>query len=293
MKDLDLSVFSDVDKENWSILAKKQLKGGDPKEVLNWRNTAGIELTSYYDTSDLSDKEYLSDFFTNIQPHKWKLYQRIEVNQEAEANKKGIEALMGGCDGVIFNVISHPNLDTLLEGIDSSICDLGINGDLNIDPTNFTGPRILPKKGNTLLVKEASNAVKQVIEAVSGINEHTYIFRTALNDFFLEIATIRALKYLLTNNNHQDIHIHSSVPFHHSKEYQWFLNTTSGLASILGGSNSIDLPTAIGDERISRNTANLIREESGIAEYSDQCGGSYYIESLTDRIIKAASLRQN
>jgi methylmalonyl-CoA mutase N-terminal domain/subunit len=100
----------------------------------------------------------------------------------------------------------------------------------------------------------------------------------------MEIATLRALKFLLKKSGH--IHIHTHIPKHASDEHQWFLNTTAGLASILGGSHSIDFSTAIGDPRISRNTGNLIREESGIEEYSDQCGGSYYIEVLTDRIVK-------
>ena len=54
----------------------------------------------------------------------------------------------------------------------------------------------------------------------------------------------------------------------------------------MGGSHSVDFSTASGDTRISRNTGNLIREESGINTYSDQCGGSYYVETLTDKIIK-------
>ena len=101
LKDLDLSIFPTISKENWGFLAEKQLKGEDPNQVLKWQNTADIDLLGYYDESDIKSLSYLTEFFKNLAPHRWKLYQQIEVDQDKEANRQILEALMGGCDGVI------------------------------------------------------------------------------------------------------------------------------------------------------------------------------------------------
>jgi hypothetical protein len=163
------------------------------------------------------------------------------------------------------------------------ICDIGLRSDEEMDTVQGIKMMLSPN-GNCKIISETKNPILQIGEALDS-QKYPYIYRHSLPDFFLEIATLRAMKYLF-----QEIgiapHIHSHVPRHPSDEHQWFLNTTAGLASILGGTNSIDFTTAIGDPRISRNTGNLIREESGIYEYTDQCGGSYYVEMLTHKIIE-------
>ena len=58
----------------------------------------------------------------------------------------------------------------------------------------------------------------------------------------------------------------------------------------------IQLKSAHGDwrdPRITRNVGNLIREESKITEYQDQCGGAYLVEVLTDQIIKGGFKMSN
>ncbi|MEM6812768.1 MAG: methylmalonyl-CoA mutase family protein [Bacteroidota bacterium] len=130
-----------------------------------------------------------------------------------------------------------------------------------------------------------SDQVRCLLKAIDTSSK--WVYRKAFPDFFLEIATVRAFRFMLNiKKKRNDIRIHTSIPHHKLAENQWFLNTTSGLASILGGSDSIDIPTAIGHDRISRNIGHLIREESGIDMYEDQCGGSYLIESLTHQIIQ-------
>lgn len=284
MKELDLNIFPEISKDEWLQLAENQLKGADPNTELAWKNTGDLNLNAYYDRSDIEGLSYLEDFFSSINPHKWKLYEQIEVSNAGTANEQAIKALMGGCDGIIFK--NPENWNTLLKDIDTQICDINMisDGDMSSD-SNLTGFKLY-KAGNCITSSEVLDPINQVFQLVNSINKETYIHRTALGDFFLEIATIRSLRYLLETNGNENIKIHSQVPLHAESDHQWFLNTTSGLASVLGGSHSIDLPTATGDSRISRNTGNLIREESGIIEYSDQCGGSYYIEVLTDKIIK-------
>ncbi|GAB4238095.1 MAG: hypothetical protein Tsb0034_13500 [Ekhidna sp.] len=280
MEDLDLSVFEHADKAQWIQLAQDQLKGEDPLQKLRW-NTGGIEeLLPYYDQSDIEDLGAQISFFEALPPHRWKLFQRVVVKDERQANKEALAALEGGCDGVIFEVDASCQKEALLTGINLEICDVSLAGD---QTASWEGT-FASTRSNTYITSEIVSAISQVADLMENATSNAYLVRPAFADFFLEIASVRALRYLLGKASEH--HIHSSVPPHSSEEYQWFLNTTAGLASILGGSHSIELHTAIGDPRISRNVGNLIREESKIEIYSDQCGGSYLVESLTEKIIR-------
>ncbi|MEQ9468505.1 MAG: methylmalonyl-CoA mutase family protein [Ekhidna sp.] len=292
MKNLDLTIFPPIPNDEWKQLAERQLKGANPDEELSWKNEAGIELKGYYDASDLEPLRYLADFFTTLPSHRWKLYEEVSVRETKFANQQVLKALMGGCDGVILKVSNVVELEEATSDVNIAICDICTISDEALSTKYFSGFQIMPN-GNCFRAKDVENPIDQISEVISGLLDHSYIYRHALSDFFLEIAAVRALRFLL-NQRGSNANIHTHVPLHHSKDHQWFLNTTAGLASILGGSHSIDFSTAIGDSRISRNTGNLIREESGIEEYKDQCGGSYYIEVLTDKIIKGVEekLRQ-
>ncbi len=68
------------------------------------------------------------------------------------------------------------------------------------------------------------------------------------------------------------------------------------MSAILGGADSLtvlpfdvpyETPTAFA-ERIARNQQLVIKEESYFDKVADPAAGSYYIESLTDSLIKAA-----
>ncbi|MEQ9007873.1 MAG: methylmalonyl-CoA mutase family protein [Ekhidna sp.] len=282
MKDLNLDIFPATNKEQWKQLAEKQLKGADPDRELTWKNNAEINLEAYYDTSDLDDLKYLQDYFEGIGSHKWKLYEEVEVDDEKNTNKNILKALMGGCDGIILKVNEDVDFESALKNVDRDICDIAIRSSKSFDLRGINGFLSAPE-GNCFESPISTNPISQISSILKGLSDKTHIYRTAYSDFFLEISSLRALRFLL---NRSDVQIHTNVPKHKSDEHQCFVKTTAGLASILGGTHSIDFSTVTGDSRISRNTGNLIREESGIEEYSDQCGGSYYVEVLTDRIIQ-------
>ena len=279
MKPLDLTTFSKVSLQEWHEEAQNQLKGKDPFAEFNWSSLGLENLKPYYDEASI---EGLSDqiaFFHQLPSHEWKLYDKIEVENESDANKIALAALIGGCDGIIFESQQLLNSEKLLSGIDMTICDISIKQQVE-GASGMNGI-------NTLTVTNSLDSVNQVSAILGSLSDsHQWVCRDAFADFFLEIATVRALRFLLnTRKSASQVKIHSCVPCHAVDEYQWFLNSTTGLASILGGSYSVNFETATGDPRISRNVGNIIREESGIDTYEDQCGGSYYVESLTHRII--------
>ena len=67
------------------------------------------------------------------------------------------------------------------------------------------------------------------------------------------------------------------------------------MSAVLGGTqslhtNSFDEALALPTEfsaRIARNTQLVIQEETGITNVVDPLAGSYYVESLTDELVKA------
>lgn len=276
----DLSTFERTETADWYLEAKNQLKGKNVLEEISWESFGIKNLKPYYDNSDLSSLSDQVKFFQALPRHAWKLFETVSDGDEKIANKKALDALTGGCDGIIFEITPSANHASILHNIDLEICEISID-------TPFKNAKGMNLE-NCLSILDEVNPVGQIRKVLEMLNEsHEWIRRNSFSDFFMEVATIRALRYLLnTERNGERIKIHSSISNHVSEDHQWFLNTTAGLASILGGSYSIDFPTAIGDPRISRNVGNIIREESGIDNYEDQCGGSFFVESLTYQLIK-------
>ena len=301
LKELDVKNFSDTSKSEWTFLAKNQLKGEDPNRALNWKIDGAIEIGAYHDASDLDDLEELTKFFKNLKPFNWKLYEEIAVDNEKLANEKAVEALQGGCDGIMFHVKKEAvNFDVVLQNIQMDICDISVISQENqineVELKNKLSGFILSKKNNTVYTCTSESQIDSITDTIDSLDSEQHIFRIATNDFFLEIASLRALRFLIYDQLKKDpfsIQIHTSTALHPQQDHQWFLNATAGLASILGSTNSIMFSTASGSSRISRNVGNLIREESGISQYAGQCNGSYYIEVLTHKIIQACKSRLN
>lgn len=129
-------------------------------------------------------------------------------------------------------------------------------------------------------------------------------------NFFMEIAKMRAARVLWAKIVKQfDPQNTKSMALRtHCQTSGWSLTaqdpynnvtrtTIEALAAALGGTqslhtNSLDeaiaLPTDF-SARIARNTQLYLQNETGITQVVDPLGGSYYLEYLTDQLIKAAS----
>ncbi|RJP38568.1 MAG: methylmalonyl-CoA mutase [Desulfobacteraceae bacterium] len=125
--------------------------------------------------------------------------------------------------------------------------------------------------------------------------------------FFMEIAMLRAARFLWAdlmkqfnpkNPNSLMLRTHcqtSGWSLTQQDPYNNIIRTTlECLAAVLGGTQSlhtnsfdeaVSLPTDL-SARVSRNTQIVIQEESQVCRVVDPLGGSYYIESLTNEIIR-------
>ena len=128
-------------------------------------------------------------------------------------------------------------------------------------------------------------------------------------DLFMNVAMLRAARYLwseavsgfgATNPKSLALRTHcqtSGWSLTEQDPYNNVIRTTiEALGATLGGTQSLHtnafdealgLPTDF-SARIARNTQIIIQEESEICRTVDPLAGSYYLESLTDRIVKQA-----
>ncbi len=136
----------------------------------------------------------------------------------------------------------------------------------------------------------------------------SFFFGVGMN-FFMEIAMLRAARFLwheivskFNPKNSKSLMLRTHVQtsgwsLTEQDPYNNIVRTTiEALAAALGGTQSlhtnsfdeaVSLPTAL-SSRIARNTQIILQEESQICRVIDPLGGSYYVEALTDGIIKEA-----
>ncbi len=136
----------------------------------------------------------------------------------------------------------------------------------------------------------------------------SFFFGVGMN-FFMEIAMLRAARFLwheivnqFNPKNPKSLMLRTHVQtsgwsLTEQDPYNNIIRTTiEALAAVLGGTQSlhtnsfdeaVSLPTEL-SSRIARNTQIVIQEESQVCRVVDPLGGSYYVEALTDGIIKEA-----
>jgi methylmalonyl-CoA mutase len=135
----------------------------------------------------------------------------------------------------------------------------------------------------------------------------SFFFGIGMN-FFMEIAKLRAARTLWAqimadfgaSPRSQMLRTHcqtSGVSLQEQDPYNNVIRTTvEAMAAVLGGTQSlhtnaldeaIALPTDF-SARIARNTQLVLQEETGITRVVDPLGGSYYVEALTDSLVKGA-----
>jgi methylmalonyl-CoA mutase len=137
----------------------------------------------------------------------------------------------------------------------------------------------------------------------------SFFFGMGMN-FFMEVAKLRAARLLWAQLMHElfaptdprslMLRTHcqtSGVSLTSQDPYNNVVRTTvEAMAAVLGGTqslhtNAFDEALALPSEfsaRIARNTQLILREETGITHVVDPLAGSYYLESLTDSLVKAA-----
>jgi len=157
------------------------------------------------------------------------------------------------------------------------------------------------------ILGNTSEILTQLIEEGYKASEIAQVLRFELNidtDYFASIAKIRALRILLdhlmqsfdiTAISINDLYIHSiCTAFTDETDAphgNMLKGATAAKATIIGGTSALTvLPEDSSDSmqrRIARNVSNVLKEESYLNKVAEPAAGSYYLEHLTDVLIKA------
>ncbi len=130
IKDL-LKEFPPSTREQWTALAKKELGDQDPFEALTRVSADGLHVKPYYDKTDLnpealhsfqlvaSDEEFKG-------PRSWDNLPPVRVEDESVGNKKALEHLAAGAEGILFDLAQKERVDfdKLLTGIALEYCNV-------------------------------------------------------------------------------------------------------------------------------------------------------------------------
>jgi methylmalonyl-CoA mutase, N-terminal domain len=153
-------------------------------------------------------------------------------------------------------------------------------------------------------------AAREAGIALDDIAPRISFFWNAHNDFFEEVAKFRAARYLwahiardefgCTDPRSQMLRFHTqtggSTLTAQEPENNVIRVTLQALAAVLGGTQSLHtngkdealaLPTAE-SAKVALRTQQIIGYESGVTDVVDPLAGSYYVETLTTELIRAA-----
>lgn len=116
--------FLKADMKTWHEAAKKELGGKDPFEALS-RLKESICIKPYYDASDTKNINiHILPPSTNpyLGPRGWYNVPTITVLNDLEANKKALDHLNNGADGIVFKINDSISIDKLLSNIELPYC---------------------------------------------------------------------------------------------------------------------------------------------------------------------------
>lgn len=143
------------------------------------------------------------------------------------------------------------------------------------------------------------------ISAKDAWNKLIFLFPVQ-NNYFFEIAKLRAARIcyeLITNQyqiNDMEMYVAAQTTLTPQPEIDAHNNTlaatTQAMSAIIGGTNcltvfpfnDLDGKATPFSKRIARNIQLILKEESFLDKVTDPTKGAYYIETLTDELVKKA-----
>ena len=300
------SEFKPISKNEWKSNIDKDLqKSSLSLKSLNSK-TEDIIIEPIYHSDD-NQKIYQSEF-----PSYWEVYQLIDATEPKKANLKALEALENDVSGLCF---SNPNsLHILLKNI--SIEHIRI--DFSNYSNNFQKEWIsftknkktqgafhgrtnykIPNYFDTIFTNgTAREQIKSALDQGSkSLNQVQFHFKISTN-YFLEIAKLKAFRILWKSKTGKNAYIFATNDISKNQKEKAYNNiirsTTQCMSAIFGGANAIMLQSYNSSfeeatnfsERISRNQQVILKKESYLDKVEDPTKGSYYVEYLTNELLK-------
>jgi methylmalonyl-CoA mutase len=310
------NLFQEFDTFNslqWKEKIEADLKNKKLEDISS--NFEDINISPFYNKDyNASLVSYKSD---------WEIVQLIQASNPKEANEKALIALNSGANGLCFTnannleillkdiLIQHIRIDfkechsSILKEFESLVQKRGLNSkDIKgafhgqSDEQNLPNYFYNSYQSNKKLVIDQ---IKDSLEYANKQPKSQFIFEIESN-YFLQIAKLRAFrKIFFSLYGFQPYILAISSSRNKEKElgYNNLLKTsTEALSAIFGTCDSLMLLPYNStyesnndfSDRLARNQQILFKEESYLNKVADPSAGSYFIEYLTDSLIKKFSL---
>lgn len=298
--DTVLDLFNGTDFPTWKEKIISDLKGKVFEDLITLTED-GIEMLPIYTA------ETTKDYILNIPTRKtqdWQITEYITVENCEKANQEALNALQNGANTILFNFknnafnqeqIAILVKDFLLDAITIYAKNIGNTSVhlLSEYSINYNPKIFVPQQKST--VNELLFAVHYLFQNEAEIsNVHFNIGQ----NYFLEIAKIRAFRWLVAQINQLQIKNKQFVLFSETGfenrnddfiENNILRNTTEAMSAILGGCDALIIHPHENSNlgrRIARNIHHLLYYESNFKQIPDVVKGTYYIEYLTYQLVK-------
>ena len=295
--------FTNSTSKEWQENIKSEFKDKDYNNL--FKEVEKIKISPFYTNKNLTKN---IDF-----PKVYENYQLIDATDAIQANKKALDALNNGISGLCF---SNPHsLKILLKEINTEYIRLDfinyssqfledlleyskknkiIGAIHGLEDTNINNiKKTIYAEGET-----AKEQISYAYEQGNLITGDIQFHFTISSNFFLEIAKIRAFRFLWKSKSGLDPYIFTSTSKLNKTKDKGFNNiistTTECMSAIIGGANTIMSRSYNSSyeesndfsDRIARNQHKILLNESYLDKVQDPSRGSYYIEYLTNELIK-------
>ena len=243
--------FPAVSTEDWEAVIAKDLKGADYEKKLVWRTEEGFSLRPYYRAEDIAGLE--AQLGRRRVNRGWKICEKFPASECA------IRA------------------DLLHEAGATAVEELGF------------------------AIAEAVECLTEIVRdkpVDEAAEEIDFVF-AAGPSYFIEIAKLRAARLLWKQalaafgaKEPADACITVRTPARNKSVYDRHTNllraATESLSAVIGGCDALYVEPFGFDGHLAVNIQRILKEEANIDAVADPAGGSYYVETLTDSIARAA-----
>lgn len=261
---LDLALFPPVPTSDWDAAIRNALKGADFDKRLVWRTDEGIIVRPVHREEDLAGL----DAQTSAEPGAFPFVRGADASWRWEADER-----------------FEPPADA-------------IRADL------------LHESGATA-VQEVAFALAEGVERLSAATDRgrapgdaardlVFVFAVGSN-YFMEIAKLRAARlawaqvvsaFVPDDPGAAALRAQVRTSRANKSRYDADTNllrvTTEAMAAIIGGCERLTVEPAGFEPHLALNVQHVLREEAHLDAVADPAGGSYYIETLTDAVARAA-----
>ncbi|MDR1877245.1 MAG: methylmalonyl-CoA mutase family protein [Flavobacteriaceae bacterium] len=321
MSNVDLN-FSKVSQEEWKQLVQAELKGRDFNETLVWQSLEGLNVKPYFSKEDINyaDLKPLNKYAKTSMIAKYHdlFFNDVdgfiidkEVNQEEFYNKvffltdENFKVNAKSDNYLLFDLFTeaekkanyNPDIEKAKKILSNTVYKKSLLIDVSLHQN--AGANIFQQLG--IVLAKANEYVN--ILGKSCLDKIYFKFSIGYNYFF-EIAKLRAFRILWSNFISQ--YQYDAEPYilcesslrnksTLDSENNLIRSTFEGAVAFIGNADALFLHEYSGwntDNSIMHETAYkqqlVLKEESILDKFSDAMKGSYYVEFITNFLVKQA-----